>query len=140
MSGFNDRIIAEFRANGGRVETAGFGSSLVLLHTIGAKSGVERISPVMGIPQPDGSWLVAASAAGAPDNPARYANLLGHPEVAVEVGVGDTIETIDVRAEALQGEARDAGWAQFTRRSPGFRDYEAKAGGRLIPVVKLSRR
>lgn len=136
MSDFNEKIIAEFRANKGHVETAGFGSNLILLHNIGAKSGTERVSPLMGITQPDGSWLVAASKAGAPEDPAWYRNLLAHPEVSIETGT----ETIAVVAEDLTGAERDAAWAQFTTRAPGFLDYQAKAGDRLIPVVKLTPR
>ncbi|MGA1838760.1 nitroreductase/quinone reductase family protein [Herbiconiux sp. 11R-BC] len=138
MSDFNQQIIEEFRANGGTVQR--FGSSLVLLHTTGAKSGEPRLSPVMGIAQPDGSWLVAASKAGAPSNPAWYANLVAHPEAAIEAATDDGVATVEVTAAPLEGEERDAGWAQFVARSPGFADYEAKAGGRVIPVVKLSPR
>ena len=72
MSDWNDMIIAEFRANGGTVER--FGRDLVIMHTLGAKSGEERLNPVMGIPE-DGAWLVAATAAGHPSDPAWAHNL-----------------------------------------------------------------
>lgn len=136
MSDFNEKIIAEFRANKGHVETAGFGSNLILLHTIGAKTGTEHVSPLMGIAEPDGSWLVAASKAGAPDHPAWYRNLLAHPEISIETGT----ETVAVVAGNLTGAERDAAWIKFTTKAPGFLDYQAKAGDRLIPVVKLSPR
>jgi hypothetical protein len=58
---FNAKIIAEFRANGGLVETLGFGTNLVLLHPFGAQSGTERVNPVRALRDGDG-WLIAASA------------------------------------------------------------------------------
>ncbi|MCS5732748.1 nitroreductase family deazaflavin-dependent oxidoreductase [Herbiconiux daphne] len=136
MNDFTERVISEFRANGGNVTTGGFGDSLVLLHTKGAKSGAPRLAPVMGIAQPDGSWLVCASKAGAPDNPAWFANLLRHPDAAIETGSA----TVDVTAANLTGAERDVAWAQFTDRSPGFVAYQERAGDRTIPVVRLTPR
>jgi len=134
MSGFNDQVIAEFRANAGVVSR--FGSSLVLLHTVGAKSGEPRIHPVMSIEQPDGSWLIAASKAGAPTNPAWFHNLVATPDATIEAGT----ETVDVHASTVTDPEYDAAWAQFTSRSPGFADYQVKAGSRRIPVLRLTRR
>lgn len=132
---WNEPIIAEFRANDGTVTSRGFGSSLVLLHHIGAKSGVERVSPVMKIADGDG-WLVAASKAGADDHPAWYHNLLAHPDIVVELpGEGE----VPVHVEELKGAERDAGWAKFKEASPGFQSYEARTT-RTIPVLKLHRR
>jgi deazaflavin-dependent oxidoreductase (nitroreductase family) len=134
MSDYNAKVIAEFRANGGSVPN--FGSSLVLLHSIGAKSGEPRINPVMGIAQDDGSWLVAASKAGAPDNPAWYFNLMANPDASVETPSG----TFEVTASELDGDEYAGGWKQFTSRSPGFTAYQEKAGDRRIPVIRLARR
>jgi deazaflavin-dependent oxidoreductase (nitroreductase family) len=133
----------EFRANAGHVGTAGFGDGLVLLHTIGARSGDQRINPLAAIRQPDGSWLIAGSAAGGPKNPDWYANLLALPEVEIEVGDAGGeggIETVPVTARDLGGDERDTGWAQFTSMSSGFADYESTAAPRRIPVVQLSPR
>lgn len=135
MSGFNERIIEEFRANGGTVETAGFGRRLVLLHHVGAKSGVERVTPVMALPTDDG-WVVAASKGGAPDNPAWFHNLLAHPDTAVEAPDDGEVA---VRAVPLEGAERDAAWARFLAESPGFAEYEQRTA-RTIPVVELRRR
>jgi deazaflavin-dependent oxidoreductase (nitroreductase family) len=133
---WNQNVIDEFRANDGTVSTAGFGRALVLLHHVGAKSGQERVAPVMGIRQDPDTWLVAASKAGAPENPAWFHNLKAHPDVSIEVpGEG----TVAVRARELTGDERDAGWAQFTARSPGFKQYEERTS-RTIPVVALARR
>ena len=134
MSGFNERIIEEFRANGGTVETAGFGRRLVL-HHVGAKSGVERVTPVMALPTDDG-WVVAASKGGAPDNPAWFHNLLAHPDTAVEAPDDGEVA---VRAVPLEGAERDAAWARFLAESPGFAEYEQRTA-RTIPVVELRRR
>jgi deazaflavin-dependent oxidoreductase (nitroreductase family) len=136
VSDWNHAIIEEFRANGGTVATNGFGRGLVLLHHVGAKSGTPRVSPVAGIRTEDGAWLVAASKAGAPDNPAWFHNLLAHPDVAIET---PDHGKVSVRATPLEGPARDAAWARFTARSEGFRTYE-KRTTRVIPVVRLDPR
>jgi deazaflavin-dependent oxidoreductase (nitroreductase family) len=135
MSNFNERIIDEFRANNGHVTTAGFGDGLVLLHTIGAKSGQPRVNPLAAIPEGDG-WLVAASAAGAEKHPAWYFNLLANPNVVVETGTG----VVPASAHELDGAEYDAGWAKFTARSSAFAGYQERAGDRRIPVVKVEPR
>ena len=135
MSDFNQKIIAEFRANGGHVETAGFGDSLVILHSIGARSGQERVNPVLAIAV-DGDWLIAASKAGAPENPAWYANLKAHPEVSIETGT----DTVDVVASEVLGDDYAAAWGRFVAQSPAFERYAEKASERHIPVVRLSPR
>ena len=138
MSSFNDQIIAEFRHNNGYVASNGFGDSLVLLHSVGARSGAPRISPVMAIVDGDG-WLVAASKAGAPEHPAWYFNLVAHPHTSVEVGGPQTVAIIRLVATDLRGADRDAAWARFTTRSAGFAAYEKRAQGRVIPVLRLAR-
>jgi deazaflavin-dependent oxidoreductase (nitroreductase family) len=132
---FNETIINEFRANGGHVETAGFGESLVLLHTVGARSGEERVNPLMAIAEDDG-WLVVASAGGAPRHPAWFHNLIANPAARVELGSG---EIVDVVATSLDGSDYDAAWAAFTARSRAFESYRQRAGDREIPVVRLTR-
>lgn len=135
MSDFDRQIIAEFRANGGHVETMGFGDSLIILHTTGATSGKERVNPVLAIPTADGGWLIAASKGGAPDDPLWYANLVAHPEATIEIGA----ETVDVSANEIVGDAYPAAWARFTARSGAFANYDQRSGDRHIPVIKLSR-
>lgn len=141
MSDFNTQITEEFHANRGTVTTMGFGDRLVLVHSVGAKSGASRINPLMGIPEGDG-WLVAASKGGAPDNPDWYHNLVANPSASVEVpdATADSgIAAYDVEAEDLQGSARDEAWAKFKAASPGFGDYEVNAAPRVIPVMRLTR-
>ena len=87
----------------------------------------------------DGGWAVFASKAGAPDNPDWYHNLLAEPEVSIEVGDGERIDSIPVRARDLPAAERDPVWETQKERYPGFAEYEAKTS-RTIPVVLLERR
>ena len=134
MSDFNKQVIEEFRANHGKVGGNFEGAPLLLLHTTGAKSGEERVSPMMYLPDGD-RFLVFASKAGAPDNPDWYHNLKAHPEATIEVGD----DTIDVRAEELSRAERDEKYAEQAALFPGFADYEKKTD-RVIPVLALTRR
>lgn len=135
MSDFNSRVVAEFREKGGEVtEAAGFGRSLV--HHRGARTGTERVTPLVHVRQDADTWLLAASKAGAPDNPDWYHNLKAHPEVTIETGDEGVVE---VRVEELLGDARDAAYERFTAMMEGFREYERKTT-RTIPVLALHRR
>ncbi|MFQ1002350.1 nitroreductase/quinone reductase family protein [Modestobacter sp. SSW1-42] len=139
MSTFNDKIIAEFRANGGRVDSAGFGTNLVLLHTRGAKTGTARVNPAMSLRDGD-DWLVVASAMGAAKDPAWAVNLRAHPEVEIEVATDFGVETVPVTAVELDGDEYDAAFARFVRRSSAFATYQQRATERRLPVIRLSRR
>lgn len=133
---WNQSIIDEFRANDGNVTSVPFGRGLVLVHHTGAKSGTERVSPVANIRQDPDTWLIAASKAGAPENPAWYHNLLANPETKIETPADGVVE---VRVSELTGAERDAAWERFKAMSPGFGEYEAKTD-RVIPVLALHRR
>lgn len=133
MNDFNDGIIREFRANGGKVGRGFEGAPLLLLHTTGAKSGKERIAPVMYL-QDGERVLVFASKAGAVDNPDWYHNILAEPRVSVEVGT----EAYEARAEVVTGDERDRLYARQAQLYPGFAEYEEKTD-RVIPVVALER-
>jgi deazaflavin-dependent oxidoreductase (nitroreductase family) len=134
MSDWNDKVIAEFRANEGRVGGNFEGAPLLLLHSTGAKSGQERVNPMMYQAVGDG-FAVFASKSGADTNPDWYFNLKAHPEVRIEVGT----ETLDVTARVLDAEEREPIWETQKERYPGFADYETKTD-RVIPVVRLDRR
>ena len=134
MSDFNDAVIAEFRENHGKVGGNFEGAPLLLLHSVGAKSGQTRVSPMMYLPDGD-RFLVFASKAGAPTNPDWYHNLKVNPDATIEVGD----DTVDVRAEELPRAERDAKYAEQAALFPGFADYEQKTD-RVIPVLSLSRR
>ena len=127
---WNQKIIEEFRANGGKVESFG-NAPLLILHTTGAKTGQERESPVLYREQGD-DLVVFASFAGAPVNPAWYHNLVAHPDATVELGA----ETRRVRARVAGAEERDRLWEWNKQDYPGFGDYEEKTD-RTIPVVIL---
>ena len=135
MNDFNTGVIAEFRDNAGKVGGPFEGAPMVLLHHTGAKSGVERVTPLMY--RPDGDRIVIfASKAGAPDNPAWFHNLVANPETTIEIGD----ETgVAVRAEVLEGEERDRVWNAQKAAVPQFAEYELSAGDRVIPVVALDR-
>ena len=138
VSDWNDKMIAEFREGNG---TAGrFGRALVIMHTIGAKSGEERLVPAAGFPTSDG-WLVVASAAGSPKHPAWYHNLKKHPEFEVEAPLADDgIETVRVRAAEITDDAvYDDSWARVTATMPGFLEYPKTTQGRKIPIFQLTR-
>ncbi len=128
---WNTAIIEEFRANGGRVGGQFEGAPLLLLHTTGAKTGAERIAPVM-YQDVDGTYAVFASKAGAPTNPDWFHNLRANPSATIEVGT----DTLPVRAREAEGAERDRIWEIQKQRYPGFADYEAKTT-RTIPVVVL---
>jgi deazaflavin-dependent oxidoreductase (nitroreductase family) len=129
---FNAKNIAEFRANHGRVGGQFEGAPLLILHTKGARTGEERISPMMYLAD-DGRYLVFASKAGADTHPAWYHNLLAHPD-DVRIEVGDDL--LDVHAVELHGAERDEKYAEQARRYPGFAEYERRTT-RVIPVVAL---
>ncbi|MCZ7438118.1 nitroreductase family deazaflavin-dependent oxidoreductase [Micromonospora sp. WMMC241] len=131
MSDWNDKIIAEFRANGGQVGGQFAGAPLLLLHTVGAKSGQPRVNPMM-YQRLDRGYAVFASKAGAPTNPAWYHNLLAEPHVRAEIGT----DTVDLVARVADGDERERIWDAQKAAYPGFADYERKTT-RQIPVVVL---
>jgi len=129
---WNRRVIEEFRTNGGKV--AQFeGRPLLLLHSKGAKTGAERVNPLVYLPLGE-NFAVFGSKAGAPTNPDWYHNLRANPDTEIEVGT----ETIPVRARVAEGEERDRIWEEQKRVNPNFADYE-QLTSRPIPVVILER-
>lgn len=133
---FNAKIIEEFRANGGKVGGPFEGAPMLILHTTGAKSGQERVSPL--VYRPDGDrWVVFGSKGGAPTHPDWYHNIVAHPDdVSIEVGT----DTVPVAASVAEGEEHTRIWEAQKEAMPGFAEYEEKAEGRTIPVVILTRR
>jgi deazaflavin-dependent oxidoreductase (nitroreductase family) len=128
---FNRQVIEEFRANAGKVGGNFEGAPMLLLHTRGAKTGAERVNPV--VYQRDGDrYVIFASKAGADTNPDWYHNLRAHPQTAIEVGN----ETVLVVARVAGGEERGRLWDRQKELMPGFADYERKTS-RPIPVVVL---
>ncbi len=130
----NDSVIEEFRNNNGKVGGYFAGMELLLLHTIGAKSGKEYVNPLAYTTDGD-DIVIIASKGGAPTNPDWYYNLTTHPETTIEVGN----ETYRVVAREATGEERDRLYAAQAEKYPGFKDYVTKAGDRIIPVFVLQK-
>ena len=131
---FNQQIIAEFRANQGVVGGPFAGAPMLLLTASGAKSGEQRTTPLVCLPDGD-RYLIFASKGGAPTNPAWYHNLVAHPDVTVEVGT----ERFPATATELKGEERDRLYAKQAALRPAFGEYQQKTT-RTIPVIALTRR
>ncbi len=128
---WNARIIEEFRANDGVVGGSFAGAPMLLLHTTGAKSGKERVNPL--VYQQRGSDLVVfASKAGATTHPDWFHNLKANPTVTVEVGA----ETLTMKSRVAEGDERTVIWEKQKADMPGFAEYE-KTANREIPVVVL---
>lgn len=131
---FTNALIADFRANNGKVTSGPFlGHNLLLLTTIGARSGEARLAPL--VYTRDGSrFVIVASKGGAPTHPAWFVNLLANPVATVELGGG----TFQARASVSEGEERDRLYAAHAAEHPAFVEYPRQTG-RVIPVVTLDR-
>jgi deazaflavin-dependent oxidoreductase (nitroreductase family) len=129
VAAYNRELIAEFRANGGALGER----PLLLLTTVGARSGQERTSPMMYIPDGD-RLLVVPSNMGAAKHPAWFHNLVANPRVTVEVAG----ESYAAGAVVTSGEERDRLFARIAADYPFFLDHQAKIE-RVIPVVALVR-
>ncbi len=130
---WNQAVIDEFRTNSGKVGGAFAGNTLLLLHTVGAKSGQERINPLACVA--DGERLVIfASKAGAPTNPDWYYNILAHPLVTVEFGT----EQFQAHAAIAPEPERTRLYHQMVEMMPGFAGYQQKTT-RVIPAITLTR-
>jgi deazaflavin-dependent nitroreductase family protein len=132
---FNGPIIEEFRANGGKVGGMFEGAPMVLVHHKGAKSGTERVNPLMYQDLGDGSIAVFASKGGAPTNPDWYHNLVANPDTTIERGT----EQQSVRARVADEDERQRIWEAQKAAFPQFAEYEKTSQGRTIPVVILER-
>jgi len=136
MADWNAATIQEFHSKAGK-GIGPFGDQLMLLTTLGARSGVEHITPVMY--HRDGErYIVVASKGGAPDHPGWYSNLMANPVAKVEVGTATGIETFEVRASEAKGDERDRLYAERVAIAPGFGEYE-RMTSRKIPVIILER-
>lgn len=138
MSNWNDTVMNAFRQSNGKEAGRFSGSQLLILHTVGAKSGEPREAPMMYFGEGDTAYVIA-SKGGAPEHPAWYYNLLANPEVRVERGTGDGILEYDAIAVPVDRQRRDELWAEFTERAPGFAEYQQDLD-RIIPIVKITPR
>ena len=133
MNEWNQNIIKEFRQNNGIVGGMFTGAPMLLLTTTGAKSGTQRTTPLVYLP--DGErMLIFASKAGAPTNPDWYHNLVANPVATAEVGS----DSQQYKATVITGEERDRLYGIQAAKMPNFAEYE-KLTTRKIPVVALTR-
>jgi len=131
VKAYNKQLIEQFRANGGPPE----GRPVLLLTTLGARTGKQHTTPMMFVDQPDGTTVVIASNAGAPSHPDWFRNLVAHPQVTVEKGA----ERYRALAVVPEGADRDRIWAAIVADHPFFAEHQQKATRRTIPVVVLER-
>lgn len=132
MSDFNTQIIDQYRNNNGQLGE-NFPFPVLLLHTVGKRSGEPRINPVAY--RPDGDrYLVFASYGGAEQSPAWYYNLIAAPTARVEIGS----DSFDVTVTELHGDERDRAYKSMADEFANFAEYEQKTS-RKIPVVALTR-
>ena len=132
-SGWNQKIIEEFRSNAGKVGGYFEGAPMILIHHIGARSGSERVNPLVYLPDGE-DMIIAATKGGSPTNPDWYHNLKAHPRITVEVGSG----TFPVEAREVTGEERAKLWSRLVAMRPGFAEYETKTS-RAFPMFRLTR-
>ena len=132
---WNRKVIEEFRENGGEVGGMFESMNLLLLHHVGAKSGIERVNPLAYQRLGDDSVAIFASKGGAPRNPDWYHNLVANPDTRIEIGSDE----YPVIARVASGEERDRIWSRQKELYPNFAEYEQTAAGRQIPVVVLDR-
>lgn len=135
---WNAPVIAEFRANQGRVGGAFDGAPLALIHHRGRKSGRDYVSPMMYLAAEDeaATIYVFGSKAGAPTHPDWYFNLISAGVGQVEIGT----DTYPVTVSEVAGEERDRLYQEQAQRYPGFAEYAAMTAGiRTIPVLALRR-
>lgn len=132
VNDWNKKIIAEFRANSGKVGGNFTGRTLLLLHTIGAKSGQERINP-LAYTTDDDRMVIIASKGGAPNNPDWYYNIVANPRITVEVGT----KKFEAEATVAVEPERTRLYDQMATIMPGFADYKTKTT-RQIPVIVLA--
>jgi len=130
---FNSNVIKEFRENGGKVGGPFEGQPMLILTTIGAKSGEPRVNPLVYTMDGD-RIIVIASKGGAPTNPAWYLNLLKNPVATLEIGT----EKFQAKATVTEGAERDRLFDAQATLMPGFREYQ-KNTDRVIPVIAFER-
>jgi deazaflavin-dependent oxidoreductase (nitroreductase family) len=135
-SAWEEALIADFRANGGRPSTGPLaGHPLLLLFSTGAKTGKRRRS-ILTYSRDGDAYIVAGTAGGSPTHPAWVANLRANPDVDLEVAN----DTFPAKATIVEGAERDRRWTEHVAQLPWFGDYPAQITGRVIPMVRLTRR
>ena len=131
---FGDEHVRRYEETAGKVGHDWNGTSCLILHTVGRKTGQTRKFPL--IYGRDGrDYVLIASKGGAPENPGWYENLVAHPDVAIQVW-GDVV-SVSARTGTAADKARV--WPSMVAQWPGYDEYQAGTK-RNIPVVLLSPR
>ena len=133
MDQFNRQLIAQFRANRGELTGQFTGAPMLLLNTVGARTGAPRTTPLGYVREGD-AYVIMASKSGSPTNPAWYHNLLAHPTATIEIGDA----CLEVKPRVVTGDERERLWARIVAQWPMAADY-ARATTRRIPVIALDR-
>jgi F420H(2)-dependent quinone reductase len=123
--------VALYESSGGTEGTTMRDYPVVILTSLGAKSGKVRKTPLMRV-EHDGSYAVVASKGGAPDNPVWYHNVAAHPEVQLQDGP----DVYDMTAREVTGEEKVGWWQRAVDAFPDYADYQTKTD-RQIPVFVL---
>jgi len=131
VSDWNANVIDEFRANDGKVGGWFEDKPLLILHTTGARSGLERLNPLV-YRQEGERVFIFASKGGSHSHPDWYYNLKANPTVSVEIGAG----TFSAAAGEVVGDERDAIYARHAAAIENFAEYQAGTD-RTIPVIEL---
>ncbi|MEV0948444.1 nitroreductase/quinone reductase family protein [Rhodococcus sp. NPDC049939] len=130
MRWMNRFVMNRIRRKGAKT----MGMNALVLTTVGRKTGQPRSTPVSYFADGDNSWLIVASAAGAPKNPAWYYNIAAHPD-RVQIEMGN--RRVDVTAAQLHGAERTRAWQQITETAPRFAKY-GRQTDRELPVIRLT--
>lgn len=125
---------AVLRRTKGRRSPRATGLPKLLLHSVGARTGRPRETPLMCVPVDD-SWVIVASKGGDAKHPSWYYNVKANPAVTIDLDG----ESIPVLARELEGEEYRATWAVANAQFSGFATYQARAGERTIPLIRLER-
>jgi deazaflavin-dependent oxidoreductase (nitroreductase family) len=133
MHEFNQKLIAEFRANGGKAVSGPFvNAPLLLLTTAGAKSGKPFTTPLVYTRDGGNRIVIIASKGGAPKHPAWYHNLKAHPTPTIELGT----QRFQAKATITTGAERERLFNAQAKEMPAFAGYQ-KNTTRQIPVIVL---
>ncbi len=133
MKAFNAKIVEEFRANGGKVSA--FDYPLIILHTIGRKSGATHLVPLGLAPSDDNEIYLYGTFAGSKTDPSWVLNLRANPDITVELAE----ESYPARIEELQGDAAETRLQAMASWSEQFAEYLTSAAPRKIPVFQVHR-
>jgi deazaflavin-dependent oxidoreductase (nitroreductase family) len=129
---FNEQVIEEYRATGGKLTGPLAGQHVLLVTHVGARSGTVRTNP-LGYFDDDGTPVLFASMMGAPKHPQWFHNLVANPDVVVELGR----EQYPARARVVEGDEREALWDRIVAEKQFLAAHQEATGGRAIPLIRL---